>query len=178
MRRAILTAVCALVVAGAAVAEDKKGTSVELAGMKSTTPATWKEETPSSNMRMAQFKLPKAEGDKDDAELAVFVFPGGSGSVKDNLARQLGKFLEEGRKEKVDKLTVGTIEAAYQDVTGTFKKKPFPMAEKFTPVEGYRQLYVVFEAKDGKQYYLTLLGPTKTVEAQKKGFEEFLKNFK
>jgi len=174
----LLTAVCVLAVIGSARAEDKKGTSVELAGMKSTTPATWKEETPSNNMRMAQFKIPKAEGDKDDAELAVFAFPGGSGSVKDNLARQLVKFIEEGRKEKVDKLTVGGIEATYQDVSGTYKKKAFPMAEKFTPTEGYRQLYVVFEAKDGKQYYLTLLGPTKTVEAEKKGFEEFLKNFK
>jgi len=178
MRRMLLSAVCALAAAGAAAAEDKKGTSVELAGMKSTTPATWKEETPSSNMRMAQFKIPKVEGDKDDAELAVFVFPGGSGTVKQNLERQLAKFAEEGRKEKVDKLMVGALEAAYQDVTGTYKKKPFPMSDKFTPVEGYRQLYVVFEAKDGKQYYLTLLGPAKTVEAQKKGFEEFLKSFK
>jgi hypothetical protein len=155
-----------------------KGTDVQLAGMKSTTPATWTEENPSSSMRMAQFKLPKAEGEKEDAELAIFVFPGGSGTVKQNLDRQLAKFVEEGRKDKVEKIKVGEIEATYQDVTGTFKKKPFPMAEKFTPVEGYRQLYVVFEDKAGKQYYMTLTGPAKTIEANKKGFEEWLKNFK
>ena len=57
-------------------------------------------------------------------------------------------------------------------------KKAFPMAKDFTKMENYRQLYVVFEAKDGKQYYLTLLGPKDTVEKHKKGFEEFLKNFK
>ena len=42
----------------------------------------------------------------------------------------------------------------------------------------FRQLYVLFEAADGKQYYLTLLGPQKTVEKHKKAFEEWLKNFK
>ncbi|OWK37559.1 hypothetical protein [Fimbriiglobus ruber] len=177
MRRLLMTAAAALFVGGAGFAADK-GTTVELAGLKSTTPADWKEETPSNAMRMAQFKLPKAEGDADDAELAVFVFPGGSGTVKQNLDRQLAKFVEEGRKEKSDKIKVGEIEAAYQDVSGTFKKKKFPMAQDFTPVTGFRQLYVVFEGKDNKQYYMTLLGPIKTVEKHKKGFEEWLKNFK
>ena len=111
-------------------------------------------------------------------ELAFFVFPGGSGTVKANLDRQLAKFVEEGRKDKVEKTKIGEIEATYQDVNGTFKKKKFPMAPDFTPVEGYRQLYVVFEAKDGKQYYMTLLGPKATVEKHKKAFDEFLKNFK
>ena len=151
---------------------------VELAGMKAAPPAEWKSEPPSNAMRMAQFKLPKADGDADDAELAVFMFPGGSGTVKQNLDRQLAKFLEDGRKDKTAKIKVGTIEATYQDVTGTFKKKPFPMAEKFTPVAGQRQLYVVFEGGDGKQYYMTLLGGEKTVEKHKKGFEDWLKSFK
>jgi hypothetical protein len=146
--------------------------------MRSKTPADWKEEPPSNSMRMAQFKLPKAEGDKEDAELAVFVFPGGAGTAKQNLDRQLVKFVEDGRKEKQDKLKVGTIDATYQDVTGTYKKKAFPMAEKFTPLENYRQLYVLFEGKDGKQYYLTLVGPQKTVEQHKKEFEDWLKSFK
>jgi hypothetical protein len=178
MRR-LLSLACALVVGGVAAAQEKKGTSVELAGMKSTTPAAWKEkELKPGSMRLVQFDVPKAEGDKEDAEVAVFVFPGGSGTAKQNLDRQLAKFVEEGRKDKTDKVKVGPIEAVYQDVTGTFKKKDFPMAEKFTPQENYRQLYVLFEGKDGKQYYLWLLGPAKTVEGNKKDFEEWLKNFK
>ena len=48
-----------------------KGTTVDLGGIKSTTPGDWKEEQPSSNMRMAQFKLPKADGDKDDLRRVV-----------------------------------------------------------------------------------------------------------
>lgn len=176
--RSLFAAAVAVSLAAAVAAADK-GTEVTLAGMKSATPATWKEkELPKGSMRMAQFTVPKAAGDADDAEVAIFVFPGGSGTVKANLERQLAKFQADGRKETVDKAKVGEIEATYQDVTGTFIKKPFPMAEKGTPVEGYRQLYVVFEGKDEKQYYVWLLGPGKTVDANKKAFDEWLKNFK
>lgn len=172
---------CALILVasfGVVSAQDAKPVVVEMAGMKSTAPAEWKEEKPSSNMRFMQLKLPKAEGDKADAELAFFVFPGGSGTVEQNLKRQLDKFVEEGRTDKVAKIKVGEIEATYQDVAGTYKKKATPMATDFTKVEGQRQLYVIFEAADKKQYYLTLLGAKDTVEKHKKGFEEFLKNFK
>ena len=47
------------------VTEALEHQDVELAGMKSATPAGWKEEAPTSTMRMAQFRLPKAEGDAD-----------------------------------------------------------------------------------------------------------------
>jgi len=177
VRRFFALAVLAAAVS-TAYSEENKNKPLELAGMKSTPPADWKEENPSNAMRQAQFKLPKAEKDKDDAELALFAFPGGSGSLEANLKRQLDKFAEEGRKDKTDKIKVGTIEATYQDVSGSFMKKAFPMAKESTKMENYRQLYVVFEAKDGKQYYLTLLGSKDTVEKHKKGFEEFLKNFK
>lgn len=176
MRRLLVTAVAALALG--VVAADKKGGTVELDGMKAAVPTGWAEEPPANSMRMAQFKLPRAAGDTADAELAVFVFPGGSGTAKQNLDRQLAKFVSEGRKEKSEKIKVGRDEGTYQDVSGTYKKKPFPMAQKFTPIENYRQLYVVFEGKDGKQYYMTLLGPQKTVEQHKKEFENWLKSFK
>lgn len=171
----------AAIVFAAAAATAADPTPVEFAGMKSTPPKDWKEETPANTMRTHQFKLPKAEGDKEDAELALFYFKAGSGTLEANLKRQQAKFQPADGKdkieEKVEKTKVGTVEATYQDISGTFLKKPFPMAEKATPVPGYRQIYVVFETKDG-QFYLTLLGPAKTVEARKKEFDEWLKNFK
>jgi hypothetical protein len=145
------TLAACLLMAAVALAEDPK--PVEFAGMKSTPPKEWKEEAPANTMRTHQFKLPKAEGDKEEAD------------GKDKV------------EEKVEKTKVGTVEATYQDVAGTYLKKPFPMAEKATPFPGYRQLYVVFETKDG-QFYMTLIGPAKTVESHKKAFEEWLKNFK
>ena len=74
MRSALLlAAVVAAALATGATADDKdkKGTKVELGGMTSTTPATWvKQKTSSTSFikRAYQFALPKAEGDKKDAE--------------------------------------------------------------------------------------------------------------
>lgn len=155
-----------------------RGTTVELGGMRSTTPADWKEEQPSNTMRMAQFRLPRAEGDSDDAELALFVFPGGSGTVEQNLKRQEAKFEITGKPE-VREINIGGVKGTYQDIKGTFLKKfpPFAPDAKITRISDYRQLYVIFET-GGKQYYMTLLGPAKTVEKHKAAFEDWLKNFK
>ena len=64
-------------------------------------------------------------------------------------------------------------------VIGVFLSKfpPFAPNAKITEKPGYRQLYVLFTTDNG-DYYLTLLGPAKTVEKHKKDFDEFLKNFK
>lgn len=160
-------------------ADDKKGVAVEWGGAKSTTPAGWKEETPSNKMRMAQFKLEKEKGDPEGAELALFVSPGGGG-VDANLERQVKKFeLAKDAKPKVSKVKIGKEEATYQDISGTLLKKfpPFDPNAKITKVEDYRQIYVIFEGKDAV-YSMTLLGPAKTIEKHKKDFDEWLKNFK
>ena len=175
--KALLTLTMALSISGSTLADDK-GTGVTLSGMTSTTPKGWKKEEPSNNMRLTQFSLPKAEGDAEDAELAVFAFPGGSGSLKDNLARQEAKFMPKGREAKTEKINVGKIEGTFQKVTGTYKKKPFPMAESHNPQAGYAQLYVVFEGSDKKQYYITVLGPKKTIDHHEKEVKEWVKGFK
>jgi hypothetical protein len=178
----LLAAAALAALAAASSAQDKKGTTVELGGLKSATPADWKEEAlPPKSMRMQTFKLPKADGDAEDADLGLFFFRGGSGSVQDNLARQEKKFeIPAGKKAEVGKTKVGAADAVYQDIQGTYLKKdggPFDPNAKVTKQADYRQLYVIFETKEG-QYYMTLLGPAKTVEKHKKGFEEWLRNFK
>jgi hypothetical protein len=175
-----LTGACTPETATSASAADK-GAPVEWAGMKSTTPADWKEETPSSKLRQGQFKVPKAEGDKEDAEVAIFYSPGGGG-IDANLKRQIAAFKPAEGKAKVgdkqEKIKVGGHDAVYQEVTGTFIKKPFPMAEKGTDMPGYKQLYVIFETKDGAVASLWLRGPEKTVDKHKKDFDAWVKSFK
>jgi len=185
--RLLLAAMLTAAFAAAGFAEDKKGITIEWGGLKSTTPADWKEETPSNKMRMAQFKLAKAEGDPDDAELALFKSPGG-GTVQANLERQEKKFeIPAGKKPedaiKTEKIKIGKNEAITQDIQATFLKKfpPFDPNAKVTKSADYRQLYVIFEVKEGDStvlYSMTLLGPAKTVEKHKKAFDEWVKNFK
>lgn len=174
----LATLVIAAMVSAIGVAAD-----VEIAGMKAKAPAGWKEEAPANTMRLTQFKLPKAEGDDADAELVVFYFKGGSGTVEQNLERQVKKFAPAAGKDKVEskveKVKVGKIEATYQDVTGTFLSKfpPFAPNAKVTEKPNYRQIYVLFTTESG-DYYMTLLGGAKTVEKHKKDFDTFLKELK
>jgi hypothetical protein len=176
MRTLIAAALLAVLAGG--LAADDKGTPVEWGGMKSTAPAGWKKETPMDKLglRVGQFKLP---GDDGAAELALFVTKGG-GSTEQNLERQVKKFeLDKDAKPAVSKMKIGTYDAVYQDISGTLLKKfpPFDPNAKITRVEKQRQIYVIFEGKEDV-YSLTLLGPAKTVEKNKKDFDEWLKNFK
>jgi hypothetical protein len=183
----MLAATLLTVVAAASTAQNQKGTIVEWGGMKSATPADWKQEAPSSKLRLTQFRLPKAEGDPEDGELALFRSPGG-GTIQQNLERQEKKFeIPAGKKPedaiRVEKIKLGGHDAVYQDIQGTLLKKfpPFDPNAKITRVPDYRQLYVVFEKTEGDTtvlYSMYLTGPAKTVEKHKKAFEEWVKAFK
>ena len=179
--RVLIAAGLTAVLACGLTADDKKGVAVEWGGLKSTTPAGWKEETPSSKLRQGQFRLAKAEGDKDDAEVAIFFFPGGGG-IDANLKRQLAVFEPAKGKDKVEskeeKIKIGKNDGVYMDIKGNFLKKAFPMAKESTPQADYRQIYVIFEDKDDGVASLWLRGPAKTVEKHKKDFDEWVKNFK
>lgn len=183
-----LTGACTSAESPSATAEAQPGGAVvvEWVGMKSAAPAEWKEVTPSSSMRKAQLAAPKAAGDPEDAEVVIFEFKGGGG-VEANLKRQLAVFQPGPGKDKVEdkqqKVKVGPNEGVLQEVGGTFLKKapgagPFDPNAKTTPVAGYKQLYVVFETKDGVTASAWLRGPEKTVEKHRKGFEDWVKNFK
>jgi hypothetical protein len=181
-RHLLLVAASAMVLG--AQAEDKKGTVVEVVGLKATTPADWKEEAPSNRMRLAQFKLEKAKDDAEDAELSVFISPGGGG-IDANLKRQVAKFkLADGVKPedaiKEEKLKVAGYSAMLQDITGTFllKAAPFDPNSKVTEKEKFRQLYCIFEDEDGKVVSFILVGPEKTIDKHKKAFTEFMTSFK
>src|SRR5262245_52549407 len=111
MRLLLAVTLTAVIAASSSRADDKKGTTVEWGGLKSTTPAGWKEETPTSKLRLTQFKLPKAEGDPEDGELALFRSPGG-GTIQANLERQEKKFeIPAGKKPedviKTEKIKFG-----------------------------------------------------------------------
>src|SRR5947209_1813869 len=130
-RHAWLTlAVVGLTAAGAAAADDK-GTVVDLGGLKSTAPASWKKEEAGNTMRAYQFVVPKADGDKEDAALTVFYFgPGGGGGVQANLDRWKGQFEPPAGKtiaeaSKVEKIKVGEVPVTYLDVQGTYKAPTF-----------------------------------------------------
>jgi hypothetical protein len=169
-------------------AEDKKGTVVEIDGLRSQAPAGWKEQEISEisrqGGRLMHFRLPKADDDKMDADLFVFYFQGSGGSNDDNIKRYKSMFIPpEGKKiddvTQVETLKVGEVPVTYVDIQGTykFKRRPFDPNEKPELRPDSRMIAVIFESKKGP-YYFRLVGPGKTVGQHKKEFDDWLKAFK
>jgi hypothetical protein len=162
--------------------DDKKGTPVELDGLRSEAPAAWKEEEPANRMRYMQFRLPKVKDDKADAELVIF--KGFGGSAKDNIKRWKEQFIPpEGKKiddvAKVMEMKVAGAELSYLDVRGTylFKARPIDPDAKAERRPDYRMLAVHFEGPKNV-YHIKLVGPAKTIEHHRAGFDDWLKAFK
>jgi hypothetical protein len=181
MRRAAGLVLLLLAATGLRAA-DGKGTVVDLDGLKSTTPATWKEIAPESAMRLSQFKLPAAKGDTKDGELVIF--KGLGGSARDNITRWKGQFTPpEGKtaddSSKVTEFKIAGRDAMLLDIRGTylFKRRPFDPSEKGEQLPDYRMLALQFDGPSNP-YHIKLIGPAKTIEQYKNGFDEWLKNFK
>src|SRR5262245_51451696 len=151
-----------------------EGTEVTLDGLKSRTPASWKMQKPASRLRTHQFQLPHADGDGQDAELAIFFFGAGSGgSAAENVKRWKGQFQPpEGKTiedvSKLDKFKVGNVEVTYLDVHGTYLfRDPSNPKAKVDPMPGFRRFGIIFASENGP-YFITLTGPAKTMEKHKK----------
>ncbi len=181
----LLAVLCGgMICGGLARAGDGKGVEVTLDGLKSLTPSSWKSQKPANKLRTFQFLLPRAEGDGQDAELVIFLFPGGGGGVAENIKRWKAQFVPpEGKSiddvAKLDKFKVGNVEVTYLDIEGTYlsKNPPFDPNAKTVRLDNYRRCSVIFASENGP-YFITLTGPAKTVGKHKKGFDDWLKAFK
>jgi hypothetical protein len=180
MKRTAWALAAGLLLLGAARAGDK-GKTVDFDGLKSTAPAGWKQEEPTSAMRLTQFRLPRVEGDPADAELIIF--KGLGGTVKQNVDRWKNQFLPpEGKSiddvARVTEFKVAGNDVAMLDVRGTYLDGP-PMlpASRKTRRPDYRMLAVQFKGPQ-TVYHVLLRGPAKTIEKNAKDFESWVKAFK
>src|SRR5262245_34829042 len=174
MRRGRL-AVLALALAVPAGAEALRS---EAAGLRFRVPGDWARVPAPSDMRAAQFRVPRSGNDAEDGELVLFFFgKGQGGSADQNVERWTGQFTQPDGKPSKDAavVTIRTVNGLKQtsvDVGGTYK--PAPMggaggAEK----PGWRLLAAVVEG-DGGPWFWRLTGPDATVTAAKPHFDAML----
>ena len=117
--------------------------------------------------------------------MAIFFFgENGGGTPSDNIKRWRSQFVPpEGKTidevSKMEKFKVGPAELTYLDIHGTFlsKNPPFDPNAKTVRKDNYRRFGVYF-ACPGGPYFITLTGPAATLEQNRKGFDDWLKNFK
>jgi gluconolactonase len=135
-------------------------------------PASWKSEQPSNKLRLAQYKIPTAEGDEYPTELVVSSFPGGGGGVDANLKRWVGQFSAEGRKVKITMADCPQGQYYFSDVSGTYEYTsggPFAAGKKeLRP--NHRSYSVVLVTKDKEVYFMRLTGTDKAVTAAAAAF--------
>jgi hypothetical protein len=133
-------------------------------------------------MRVAQYKLPKAEGDQDDAQLVLYYFgPGQGGSVEANLERWMGQMQQPDGKPskdraKTDTLTVNGLKVSMLDVTGTYTAEMAPGSESHHNNAGYRLRGAVIETPKGP-YFVKLVGPEKTIGKWEDEFKNYINSF-
>jgi hypothetical protein len=171
--------------AAPAAGGEGKGPVVKLGKLASQAPAAWKQEKPASRFRLYQFRLPRAEKDKADAELTVFFFGEGSGGTAEaNVKRWKSMFQAPAGKSlddvsKVETFKVSGAEVTYLDVQGTYLEKfpPFAPNPKTIRRPQYRLLGAVVECEGGP-YFIRLTGPARTVAQHKNEFDRWLKAFK
>lgn len=143
--------------------------------IKLNLPTSWKEEAPSNNLRLAQFKSPVAEGDKAPTELVISSFGGDGGGVDQNFKRWVDQFTAEGRKVKTTSGECPQGKYHVSDISGTYLQSsgggPFAPGKK-TPMPGFRSLSVVLAVPNEGVYFLRLTGPEKSVAAAADSFRK------
>jgi hypothetical protein len=138
-------------------------------------PAGWTEETPSSSMRRAQYRLPGPGG---PGELVVFYFgPGQGGDAQANAARWAAQFHRPGggaagTGAKTREVKVGDIRVTLVEVTGTYVGG-MGSGPSGPERPNYMLLGAIAQGADAN-WFFRATGPRATLEAQRAAFDDLI----
>ncbi len=160
------------------VAADTPTETVNAGGVSFAVPKTWKSSKPSSSMRLAQFKVAPVKGEEDAAELILFKFAGGGGSVKANLDRWQQQFQD--KDGSPPKLTTDTRKGKNTDVTfaetsGRYVAAVTPGSPDKLDKPDWRLLGAIVQTPEAG-YFFKMVGPDKTMKEAKSAFEAMIKS--
>ena len=141
-------------------------------------PGDWVQLETDSPLRVAQFGLPRAPGDSEDAELVVYYFGGEGGTVEANLERWTNQMLQPDGRSSSDVATttsfeVGDLPITVLDVPGIYAAEVQPGSRMRYYKRGFRMKAAVVDTPAGP-YFFKLTGPGRTVAAWEQGFNALL----
>lgn len=159
------------------------GGSSETKEVTWTVPEGWVQEEPSNSMRQAQFKLPRVEGDSDDASVVITFFPGEGdvGGIDKNIERWYGQMSQPDGKETSDvaETTENTVNGMRQtrvSMTGTYNGGMMMGGHGATEMTGYKMVATEVRSSAGP-YFVKLVGPEATVNKWEASYDQFLASF-
>jgi hypothetical protein len=174
-RRGLAAAAVAVAVA-VVLGADAPPQSIDAGGLTFQAPAAWKSSPPSSTMRRAELKVPPAEGDKDPAELVVFAFPGGAGTVEANVERWRSQFKDAGgNPPRVESRSVKgkNVDVTRVETAGHYFPSQFPGRPKEPDRPNYRLLGAIVQTP-ATGYFFKMVGPEKTMLAARDAFDQMI----
>jgi hypothetical protein len=138
-------------------------------------PQGWRQQPVVSSMRVAEFTLPHADGDSEDAQLVLYYFGGSGGSVDANLQRWVSQVRQpdgnpSGGVAKKETRTVNGLAVTLLDVSGTYVAETAPGSTERHNKPNFRLRAGVVETANGP-YFIKLTGPAKTVAKWERAFE-------
>lgn len=142
-------------------------------------PAGWQTRPPASSMRVAEFVIPKTDGDREDAELVIYYFGrGGGGGAEANIERWIGQMQQpDGHSSasiaKRGSRTTQELKISTVDVSGTYVAEMSPGATEHYNKPDFRLRAAVIETPKGP-YYIKMTGPAKTMAAAGPAYEAFM----
>lgn len=141
-------------------------------------PAGWQRVSLNNPMRKATYRVPRAQGDSEDGELAVFYFgPGQGGTIDANVDRWVKQFsgIDADDVKRADRSANGLRQHTVEIEKGTFASG-MPGGPT-RPKEGYGLLGGIVVAPSGP-YFFKLTGPSATVKAAREAFYALLDSVK
>jgi len=146
----------------------------EAVGLRFAVPTAWTRVPAPSDVRAAQWRLPRATGDAEDGEVILFFFGAGKGgSAAENLERWYAQLTPaDGRPARdaavVTIRTVHALRVTSVDLAGAYRAAP-----SGAPKPGFHLLAAAIEGPGGP-WFLKVVGPEATVARVRDGFEALL----
>ena len=149
--------------------------------LKNDMPEGWVNKAPSSRMRVAEFVLPKAAGDSEDASLVITYFGGQGGTVQANIDRWLTQMSQpDGRASKdvakTSTLKTNGLSLTIVDLPGTFVAEIAPGSSERHNKPGFHLRAAVIEGKG--PFFVRLVGPAKTIAKWDASVQAFFKSLR
>ena len=143
-------------------------------------PVDWVRTDTSSEFRVAQFGLPRAESDPEDAELVVYYFGGSGGTVAANLERWTDQMVQPDGRPSTEVATttgfeVATLPVTVLDVPGIYSAEVQPGSGMYYFKRGFHLKAAVVETPEGP-YFFKLIGPARTVATWDSKFTALLQS--
>jgi len=151
-------------------------------GLTFTTPDGWQPLVPGSSMRVAEFTLPRASGDAEDAQLVIYYFGGSGGSVDANMQRWIGQMEQadgtpSSAVAKKESRKVNGLALTLVDVSGTYVAEVAPGSARRNNKPHFRLRAGVVDTPRGP-YFIKLTGPERTVGRWDGAFTQFVSSFR